>query len=69
MWLRAQYKKNMDGMLTAGQIPPAELKVIIDSFNDKSDPKKVITEGVKVNGEKYMTISSDDDSLKTKKVG
>lgn len=59
----------MDETLTVAQIPPAELKVIIDSFSDKSDPKKVIIEGVKVNGEKYMTIDSDDDTLKTKKVG
>jgi hypothetical protein len=54
--------------LTFDQIPSNELKVIIDSFEDKSEPKKVISEGVKVNGEKYMTIDSDNDSLKTKKV-
>jgi len=61
----------LDGTIWAASagftIPPAELKVIIDSFEDKSDPKKVIAEGIKVNGEKYMTIDSDSDSLKTKK--
>jgi profilin len=55
-------------VLTPPQIPANELKVIIDSFEDKSDPKKVLSEGVKVNGEKYMCIDSDSDSLKTKKV-
>jgi len=61
----------LDGTVWASSagfsIPANELKVIIDSFDDKSDPKKVISEGVKVNGEKYMTIDSDSDSLKTKK--
>ncbi|KAL5118074.1 profilin, required for normal timing of actin polymerization in response to thermal stress [Pleosporales sp. CAS-2024a] len=45
----------------------AEISAIASSFNDKSDPKAVITNGVKVNGEKYMTIESSDDSLKAKK--
>ncbi|KAF2747310.1 Profilin/allergen [Sporormia fimetaria CBS 119925] len=61
----------LDGTVWAStegfSIPPAELKVILDSFDDKSDPKKVIVEGLKVNGEKYMTISADEDSLKAKK--
>ncbi|KAJ6194592.1 cyclin-dependent kinase G-1 [Bipolaris maydis] len=41
---------------------------IAKSFNDKSDPKKVISEGIKVNGVKYMTIEASDDALKAKKV-
>ncbi|KAF2019557.1 Profilin/allergen [Aaosphaeria arxii CBS 175.79] len=48
-------------------LPTAELKAIADSFNDKSEPKKVLSEGVKVNGVKYMTIAADDDSIKSKK--
>lgn len=53
-------------------MPADELQVIIDSFTDSSsDPnhvKKVISQGVKVNGEKYMTIESTDSALKAKKV-
>lgn len=41
---------------------------IAASFNDKSEPKSVIANGVKINGEKYMTIEASDDSLKAKKV-
>ena len=41
---------------------------IAASFTDKSEPKSVIANGVKINGEKYMTIESTDDTLKTKKV-
>jgi hypothetical protein len=41
---------------------------IAASFNDKSEPKAVIANGVKINGEKYMTIEASDDSLKAKKV-
>lgn len=41
---------------------------IAASFNDKSEPKSVISNGVKINGEKYMTIEASDDSLKAKKV-
>ncbi|KAF2267894.1 Profilin/allergen [Lojkania enalia] len=48
-------------------IPDAELQVIVDSFTDKSPTKNVIEHGVKINGEKYMTIESTEDSLKAKK--
>ncbi|KAF2203405.1 Profilin/allergen [Delitschia confertaspora ATCC 74209] len=48
-------------------IPQDELKVIADSFTDKSNPKHVIEKGIHVNGEKYMTIDANDDSLKAKK--
>jgi len=44
------------------------MSAIASSFNDKSEPKAVISNGVKINGEKYMTIESTDDSLKAKKV-
>ncbi|KAH7356257.1 profilin [Pyrenochaeta sp. MPI-SDFR-AT-0127] len=45
----------------------AEMSAIAASFNDKSEPKGVIANGIKVNGQKYMTIESTDDSLKAKK--
>lgn len=41
---------------------------IAASFTDKSEPKAVIANGIKINGEKYMTIEASDDSLKAKKV-
>ena len=44
------------------------MSAIAASFTDKSEPKSVIANGVKVNGEKYMTIEASDDSLKAKKV-
>lgn len=50
------------------QLSDEERAVIAKSFNDKSEPKKVISEGIKVNGVKYMTIESSEDALKAKKV-
>jgi hypothetical protein len=50
------------------QLTAAEMSAIAASFNDKSETKAVIANGVKVNGEKYMTIESSEDSLKAKKV-
>jgi hypothetical protein len=50
------------------QLTAAEMSAIAASFSDKSEPKAVIANGVKVNGQKYMTIESTDDSLKAKKV-
>jgi profilin len=44
------------------------MSAIAASFNDKSEPKGVISNGIKINGEKYMTIEASDDSLKAKKV-
>lgn len=44
------------------------MSAIAASFNDKSETKAVIANGVKVNGEKYMTIESTDEALKAKKV-
>ena len=44
------------------------MSAIAASFTDKSEPKSVIANGVKINGEKYMTIEASDDSLKAKKV-
>jgi hypothetical protein len=44
------------------------MSAIAQSFNDKSETKAVIANGVKVNGVKYMTIEASDDSLKAKKV-
>ncbi|KAF1999632.1 Profilin/allergen [Amniculicola lignicola CBS 123094] len=48
-------------------IPVAELKAIAATFADKSEPKQVFSTGITINGEKYMTIGSDDTSLKLKK--
>jgi profilin len=48
-------------------LAPAEMSAIAASFNDKSEPKGVISNGIKINGEKYMTIEASDDSLKAKK--
>jgi len=45
----------------------AEMTAIAQSFGDKSEPKAVIVNGIKVNGVKYMTIDATDDSLKAKK--
>jgi hypothetical protein len=50
------------------QLSAAEMGAIAASFNDKSAPKAILSNGVKVNGQKYMTIESTDDSLKAKKV-
>jgi profilin len=50
------------------QVSEDERKAIAASFSDKSDPKQVISNGVKINGVKYMTIEASDDSLKAKKV-
>ena len=50
------------------QLTGEERAAIAKSFSDKSEPKKVISEGVKVNGVKYMTIEASDDALKAKKV-
>ncbi|KNG49691.1 profilin-like protein [Stemphylium lycopersici] len=44
-----------------------ERAAIAKSFSDKSEPKKVISDGVKVNGVKYMTIEASEDALKAKK--
>ena len=51
------------------QIPTNERQTIADSFADKSSIKQVVAQGVHINGEKYVTLDSTDDSLKAKKVG
>jgi profilin len=48
-------------------IPTDERQTIVDSFKDRSSIKKVVAEGVHINGEKYVTLDSTDDSLKAKK--
>lgn len=50
------------------QVSESERKAIAASFSDKSDPKQVISNGIKISGVKYMTIEASDDSLKAKKV-
>ena len=44
------------------------MAAIAGSFSDKSEIKSVIANGVKIGGEKYMTIEATEDSLKAKKV-
>ena len=44
------------------------LAAIAASFTDKSETKAVIANGIKIKGEKYMTIEASDDSVKAKKV-
>jgi profilin len=44
------------------------MSAIAASFTDKSEPKAVISNGIKIKGEKYMTIEASDDSVKAKKV-
>ncbi|KAF2654501.1 Profilin/allergen [Lophiostoma macrostomum CBS 122681] len=48
-------------------IPDAERKAIAQSFDDTNSPKKIVSEGLKINGEKYMVIEATDDSIKAKK--
>lgn len=50
------------------QVSEEERKAIAASFSDKSEVKSVISSGIKVSGEKYMTIEAGDDALKAKKV-
>jgi profilin len=50
------------------QLSDEERAAIAKSFNDKSEPKKVISEGIKINGVKYMTIEASEDGFKAKKV-
>jgi profilin len=45
-----------------------EMKAIVSSFNDRSEPKEIIANGLKVNDVKYMTIEASEDSVKAKKV-
>lgn len=48
-------------------VSEAERKAIADSFADKKDVKDVISNGIRVAGEKYMTIEAGDNELKAKK--
>lgn len=50
------------------QLSTAELKVIVDSFNDTSDVKKVQSEGFYAGGVRFVTIRADDRRLYGKKV-
>ncbi|KAF2133588.1 Profilin/allergen [Dothidotthia symphoricarpi CBS 119687] len=45
----------------------AEMGAIASSFGDKSEPKSVLSNGVKANGDKFMTIEATDDTLIAKK--
>jgi len=48
-------------------IPEGERKVIVESFSDTSNPKAVVEHGIHINGEKFITLDSDNESLKAKK--
>ncbi|OCL05776.1 Profilin/allergen [Glonium stellatum] len=48
-------------------IPANERQIIVESFTDKGTVKHVVEKGVHINGEKYVTLDSTDDSLKAKK--
>ena len=45
-----------------------EIKDVIASYSDKSDPKKIQIGGFRIAGEKYMTIKADDKSVYGRKV-
>ncbi|KAK5938969.1 profilin, required for normal timing of actin polymerization in response to thermal stress [Knufia obscura] len=49
------------------QVSPQELKPIVSSFSDSSEPKAIQGQGFKVAGDKYFTLRSDDRSLYGKK--
>jgi len=48
-------------------VKPEEMKEIVASYSDKSDVKKVQSEGVHVGGHRYVVIKADDRSLYGKK--
>ncbi|OCK86328.1 Profilin/allergen [Lepidopterella palustris CBS 459.81] len=48
-------------------IPAEERAVIVHSFTDNGAVKAVVEKGIHINGEKYITLDSTDDSLKAKK--
>jgi profilin len=47
------------------QVPVAEAKVIVGAFGN---PSKILSEGVKINGQKYLAVRYDDRSIYAKKV-
>lgn len=49
------------------QVAPTEIKVVVASFADTSNVKKVQSEGFHVAGEKFFTLKSDERSLYGKK--
>ncbi|KAI4212751.1 MAG: hypothetical protein LQ351_004644 [Letrouitia transgressa] len=48
-------------------VAPAEIKEVIESYADKSDVKKVQSQGFHIAGEKYVALKADDKSLYGKK--
>jgi len=50
------------------QVSPQELKPIVSSFADSSEPKAIQSSGFHIAGDKYITLRSDDRSLYGKKV-
>ncbi|KAL8729962.1 MAG: hypothetical protein Q9166_004407 [cf. Caloplaca sp. 2 TL-2023] len=48
-------------------VAPAEIKVVVNSFADNSDVKKVQSEGFHIAAEKFFTLKSDERSLYGKK--
>ncbi len=50
------------------QVTPQELKPIVSSFGDSSEPKAIQAQGFHIAGDKYFTLRADDRSLYGKKV-
>lgn len=50
------------------QLKPAEMSEVVKSFQDKSEPKSVMSNGFHIAGKKYMTLKADDRSLYGKQV-
>lgn len=50
------------------QVKPEEIKEVVSSYTDKSDVKKVQSEGFHIAGSRYVTIKADERSLYGKKV-
>jgi len=49
-------------------VSPQELRPIVSSFSDSSEPKTIQGQGFYIAGDKYITLRADDRSLYGKKV-
>lgn len=56
-------------LTTTMQVAPTEIKEIVGCYEDKSEPKKIQTNGFRIAGEKYMTFKAEDRSIYGRKVG
>jgi len=48
-------------------VAPAEIKEVIEAYNDKADVKKCQSNGLHIAGERYVVLKADDRSLYGKK--